>query len=291
MPDKDKDDLTTQSTKDVKSEISVQSSNVRLPPFWPANPEVWFKCAESQFAVCKIKSDNDKFHHTVAILPPEVCESVFDIVASPPDTEKYTALKSGLIQRHALSIERRLDQLFEKAELGDKKPSEMYRQMKRMAGDTVSDLVIRTQWIRKLPKSISISLIAVGDKDVEDLSAIADRIYDATESIGVYNISNDNSSPGTSKQTQMDPTEIRLARLESMFADFSLRRSRSLNRGSNYKSNSYQNRSRSGSKNKRRSANRNSTCYYHRKFSDNARRCIQPCDWKSVSNNNNKSPN
>lgn len=232
--------------------------NLKLPSFWVNNPQCWFVQAEAQFQVYKIVSDTRRYFYTVSSLPPEACESVYDILITPPDVDKYESLKKALIKRHALSEESRLTKLLEKADLGDQKPSDLYRQMKRLAGETVGDTIINKLWMRRLPNSITIPLIAIGDKNQEDLSALADKIFEASQEAS--HISKVSAS-GTGEYQQ------RLARIESILSEMQL--------------NHRDNRRRSQSRNRQ---NRNEDerhkfqqCWYHFKFGEKARKCVKPC--------------
>ena len=44
---------------------------VKIPPFWPANPQVQFAQVEAQFVARNATSHRTKFYHVVTVLVPE----------------------------------------------------------------------------------------------------------------------------------------------------------------------------------------------------------------------------
>ncbi|KMQ85850.1 lysosomal alpha-glucosidase-like protein [Lasius niger] len=47
-----------ESTILIDDEEQHSRMGVRIPPFWPEDPELWFAQAEGQFAICSIEDDN-----------------------------------------------------------------------------------------------------------------------------------------------------------------------------------------------------------------------------------------
>lgn len=158
-------------------------NHIKLPPFWSSKPELWFKQIESQFFIHKINSDKSKYHLTVANLPIDIFSEVIDVINNPPNSNMYESLKGIIINRLTLSEEARLDKLISRSELGDKRPSNFFRELLQISGDKIIDekLLIKL-WRRRLPAVIDIALTASGKDDVTELLKLSDKIWESQNS-------------------------------------------------------------------------------------------------------------
>lgn len=84
---------------------AISAINLKLPPFWPADPEVWFAQVEAQFTTRRISAQKTMFDHIVAFLSQEFATKVRDLILHPPAETPYTKLKEQLIKRTAASEE------------------------------------------------------------------------------------------------------------------------------------------------------------------------------------------
>ena len=217
--------------------------------------------ADAQFNQAKISSSKTKFDHVISILPPEVISEVRDIVVSAPSSEDpYTALKDALIHRIAATERERLKQLVSGEEIGDRKPSQLLRQMQQLLGSKVSSFdksLFRELFLQKLPTRMQGVLAIMGeDVPVEKLAEAADRMADV-------------ESPSFSSIQAIASLQEQISALTLEINE--LRASRS-----NQNKYPYRNRRRS----KSRDNKNQSFCYFHRRFGSKARKCVSPCNYQ-----------
>lgn len=252
-----------------RSDVRVDSiRDVKLPPFWAPRPTLWFAQVEAQFASNRITTDNAKFNAVISCLDFAILEQIADVVEKPPLVNKYDELKRQLIQRFTDTPETSLTKVLTELELGDKRPSQFYREIKSMAGDQLPEDAVRALWLRRLPSRVRAILTVSTDTKMSVLSEMADRIMDefsATSSVSSVSRNVEftqipKEEPG--KKNVLDEILKRLKKLE-----MGARRERS-------RSNNRQ-RSRSRS----RQYGNSDWCYYHRTFGNKANKCREPCSF------------
>jgi len=91
----------------------------------------------------------------------------------------YEALKRRLIERFSESEELWLKKLLSDIELGDQRPSHLLSEMRELASGKVSDELLKTLWLQRLPTQVKIILAASGDSLV-NLACMADKITEVT---------------------------------------------------------------------------------------------------------------
>ena len=156
------------------SSADVSKVNLKLPPFWPTDPELWFSQVETQFSCKRITSQKSRFDHVVASLSPDYATEVRDLLLKPPTDNPYIVLKEHLTRRTTLSEQRRVQQLFTGEELRDRKRTQLLLRMQQLLGDHpgINPTFLKELFLQKLPQSAHIVLASTPEGTT--LSALAE---------------------------------------------------------------------------------------------------------------------
>ena len=113
----------------------MSPAQIKLPPFWPKDPAVWFAQIEAQFLTRGITVSKTKFNHVVSCLAPEYATKVRDLLLEPPAEQPYETLKAQMTKRTSASEQHQIQELLSAEELGDRTPSQMLRRIQQLLGD------------------------------------------------------------------------------------------------------------------------------------------------------------
>ncbi|KAG0434554.1 hypothetical protein HPB47_019018 [Ixodes persulcatus] len=162
----------------TSGDSALAAIEVRLPTFWPKNPQVWFTQVEASFHLRRITPQIARYYHVVASLPAKVADQLDDVLALPPREDAYDHLKTILLARTMTSESSRIQQLLTAEELGDRRPTQLLHRMKQLLGPQASDAqgsILRELFLQKLPQGMHMILAAADDMPLDRLAVLADR--------------------------------------------------------------------------------------------------------------------
>lgn len=247
------------STPTADAPPTVSSVDGKLPPFWTADPALWFIQVESQFAARRITADLTKYHYVVSSLPPAIASEIRDLLLTPPADNAYATLKETLVRRVTPSEPQRLQQLLRGTDLGDRTPSQLLRHMQQLLGETTTALdgsLLRELFLQKLPSNVRMVVAASEQKDLPALAELADRLVAITP-----------PTPLAAVQAQQSRDELQemrdeISRLSETVSALRTRRTAQTLQEPNTPLSQPQ---------------RKNICWYHRRFGNAARNCVPPC--------------
>lgn len=254
-PSKSSSDPTSPSAKMEPTESAkVCAAAIKPPQFSKENPKGWYASLESQFALNGITVELTKFRYVVAALPPNINDTFQHITCK----EEYAAgdykqLKDEIIRVFGESKTKRLNQVLDTEQMGDRTPSLFYMSLKAKTSDlSLPDDVLVNRWLHKLPSSLQPPVAGMKlTLTTEQLLKLADEIYEHSC-----------AQPQVSAIDRSGPSHYR-QRSNSVSSNRSFKgRPRSKSPGRKY--------------NSRRSDNYNpdgAYCWYHYTFQGKAKKC------------------
>ncbi|KAJ8914441.1 hypothetical protein NQ315_017537, partial [Exocentrus adspersus] len=265
--------LTSTATVTTSQHKFLDRVALRIPPFWPEDPELWFAQIESQFTIAGIVTDETRYGYVAGNLEAKYAMEVRDILTNPPASNKYDFLKVNLIKRLSESQEHKTRRLLEREELGDRKPSQFLRHLQLLAGPLVTENLLRSIWMGRLPPSMQAILATQNTSPLSTVADLADAVFEATSP----------SVSAVSTATPSPPTDIvreLTAAIANMTATLREEISAIANEQPRRREVNDRQRSRSRSRSQGHSCRcptNPDLCWYHDRFGNQARKCIKPC--------------
>ena len=124
------------------------------------------------------------------MLPARYASEVRDIILRPPE-QPYKAIKEELQKHVCMSRRQQLQHLLHFEDLGDRKPSQLLRQMLKLRGGTTVDAdqdeIFREIYFQKLPLAVRTALSIHKDKTLNVLAEMADTMIEVQGPQAVLN--------------------------------------------------------------------------------------------------------
>lgn len=243
--------------------VTAASVAVKLPDFWRSDPTMWFAQAEAQFALAGVVRDHTKFYHIVAKVDQGIICHISDLVANPPEQDKYSAVKSRLISRFEVSPQGKLEQLLGSCDLGDMRPTHLLAKMQELStGLNVNAELLKMLFLQRMPANVK-AILTISDGSLSKLAEMADKMLESSLSVAAVG---SGSSSKLAVPATRDPEETStndlLEQVAYLTAEVRRLRTRSTSRSRSI--------SRSGH-------STDEVCWYHKKYGTRATRCREPC--------------
>jgi hypothetical protein len=261
-------------------DMATVTVSSRIPEFWCDQPRLWFVQCEAILGQQKV-GDVTKFNLVVAKLGKKCIQQVSDILLNPPGANKYGTLKTRLLAVYEESENRQFQKLLSEMELGDQRPSQLLRRMRDLARGKISDETLCLMWQGHLPASVRGVLAVCDGEDFEKLAAIADKVMENSQPLHVAAVqANSGYCDNTFLVSEISKLSMQLKELQ---------RGRSKYRNENYDRSTSRSASRRRNMNHRGRTAKNADwlCFYHHRFRNRARKCIEPCAWDKNKNQEN----
>ncbi|GFT95660.1 uncharacterized protein TNCV_310601 [Trichonephila clavipes] len=178
----------------------------------------------------------------------------------------YSKLKDEVIARCGESKSQEIHRFLAGEQLGDRKPSELFRVMQRRSeSHNLTDSLLFELFLQQLQHNVQSILASIQPLTGQKASEVADRILEVTP-VQVSAVSKYSSANSDDSSESKLLKEFKLLRQKVK----ELRRSRC------FSGNRFDSRNR-GKSPKPKASN---LCWCHNKFAAKARKCIQPCSFK-----------
>ncbi|XP_017479054.1 PREDICTED: uncharacterized protein LOC108368676 [Rhagoletis zephyria] len=234
---------------------------IPLPQMSEENIEAYFHALEFGFQASLVYSDTRKFHIVLASLPPNKLLELRPIIEAAPPIDKFKYIKQKVTDHFIDSQQRRLQKVLKDMPLGDRKPTEIFSEMKHVAGTTLNDSLLHDLWVTRLPPYVQ-GAVTAAKVPLDEKAKTADS---TVESIGWQN-----------GHVDVVSTHSDISNLKSEIAELT----RSVQKHLSLKDRHLRSRSPSRTKKVRHNdkhASSENFCWYHRTFAEKATKCREPC--------------
>ena len=98
-----------------------------------------------------------------------------------PEDSPYETLRRAIIQRVSKTKHQLLQNLLHHDGLGDRKPSQLLRNMQQLLGENSEGDLLQELFVQQLPAHIRPALASMKDKTLIELADVADNMVDIAD--------------------------------------------------------------------------------------------------------------
>ena len=113
-------------------QVDAAAVSVKLPEFWPEDPEVWFIRVEAQLRSRSVTQDQTEFDYVVASLDNSTAAEVKAVLLHPPAANKCDAIKEALLGAFGKTPAQKNAELLNISGLGDRTSSALLRKLESL---------------------------------------------------------------------------------------------------------------------------------------------------------------
>ena len=157
--------------------VAMGHITINLPKFWENDVSLWFLMVENIFSMRKIDSECQRHELLLSSLDLRHLQRVEHVLLDLDPVFPYSYLKAALIKIFDQTEEHKLDQLLHACELGDRKPTELLAEMRKLLGTEGSPVLLKKLFMDRLPSSVRRVLVAGPIDNLDDLARRADRVF------------------------------------------------------------------------------------------------------------------
>lgn len=140
-------------------------------------------CLEAALNINDIKSDKQRFN-TVIVALGNCAKHLYSVIGKYNQSEscdRYQTLKTTVLDFFRPSENQRLTKLLSGIPLGDRKPSVLLAEMRRMGGDKCPDSITANIWMRALPNTVRSIIASMSSATLDDQAKVADKIMESPQ--------------------------------------------------------------------------------------------------------------
>ena len=246
----------------------VAAVTIKIPPMFK-NASAWFLTIEAQFRNANITRSQTRYDYVLAALTPDQAESVMDVITSE-HADPYIALKAALTERTSESDRVKFERLLSGLSLGDRKPTQLLREIKQLSGQAVGGVdekFVRQFFVSRLPREVQTILASTTEHEADKLARIADSILEVNPGLASINAVAAATIPQDDLRDKVDELTRQIIALTAIVRPGGAHGSRSRSRS----------RPRYHPRKSSRDSGNQQVCWYHDRFGSKANKCVSPC--------------
>ena len=144
--------------------------------FWENDVRLWFLMVENLFAMRRIDSKCQRHELLFSSLDLRHLQRVEHVLLDLDPVYPYSYLKAALVKIFGQTKEHQLDQLLHACELGDRKPTELLAEMRKLLGVKDSLVLLKKLFMDKLPSSVRRVFVTGPIDNLDNVTSRADRV-------------------------------------------------------------------------------------------------------------------